>query len=106
MESVVNAQWDVRKIFNDMPIGRKQWLVFAICFAATAIEGFDTIVISFIAPAISQHWHLSSAALSPLVAFGLTGLLVGSIVGGTLADRVGRRTVSIVAIAWVGIAGA
>ncbi|WP_424106135.1 MFS transporter [Paraburkholderia sp.] len=105
MESVVNAQWDVRKIFNDMPIGRKQWLVFAICFAATAIEGFDTIVISFIAPAISQHWQLSSAALSPLVAFGLTGLLVGSIVGGTLADRVGRRTVSIVALAWFGIAG-
>ncbi|NML97419.1 MFS transporter [Paraburkholderia sp. RP-4-7] len=105
MESVGNAQWDVRKIFNDMPIGRRQWLVFAICFAATAIEGFDTIVISFIAPAISQHWQLSSAALSPLVAFGLTGLLVGSIVGGTLADRVGRRTVSIVAIAWFGIAG-
>lgn len=105
MNSIGFAQRDVRKIFNDMPIGRKQWTVFLICFAATAIEGFDTIVISFIAPAISQHWQLSSAALSPLVAFGLTGLLIGSIVGGTLADRVGRRTVSIVAIAWFGIAG-
>ncbi|NPT60166.1 MFS transporter [Paraburkholderia elongata] len=105
MKSIGYAQRDVRQIFNDMPVGRKQWTVLLICFAATAIEGFDTIVISFIAPAISQHWQLSSAALSPLVAFGLTGLLIGSIVGGTLADRVGRRTVSIVAIAWFGIAG-
>ncbi|ANB76243.1 MFS transporter [Paraburkholderia phytofirmans] len=105
MKSIGYAQRDVRKIFNDMPVGRKQWTVLLICFAATAIEGFDTIVISFIAPAISQHWQLSSAALSPLVAFGLTGLLIGSIVGGTMADRVGRRTVSIVAIAWFGIAG-
>ncbi|OAJ57298.1 MFS transporter [Paraburkholderia ginsengiterrae] len=105
MESTGYVHRDIRKIFNDMPIGRKQWTVFLICFAATAIEGFDTIVISFIAPAISHQWQLSSAALSPLVAFGLTGLLIGSIAGGTLADRVGRRTVSIVAIAWFGIAG-
>ncbi|MFM0199275.1 MFS transporter [Paraburkholderia fungorum] len=105
MNSTSDAQRDVRQIFNEMPVGRRQWTVFLICFAATAIEGFDTIVISFIAPSISQHWHLSSVALSPLVAFGLTGLLIGSIVGGTLADRVGRRAVSIVAIAWFGIAG-
>ncbi|HEX7907571.1 MAG TPA: MFS transporter [Paraburkholderia sp.] len=105
MESTGYVHRDIRKIFNEMPIGRKQWTVFLICFAATAIEGFDTIVISFIAPAISHQWQLSSAALSPLVAFGLSGLLIGSIAGGTLADRVGRRTVSIVAIAWFGIAG-
>ncbi|WNC93509.1 MFS transporter [Paraburkholderia sp. FT54] len=105
MENAGYVNRDVRNIFNDMPMGRRQWMVFIICFAATAIEGFDTIVISFIAPAISQHWQLSSMALSPLVAVGLTGLLIGSIVGGTLADRVGRRTVSIVAIAWFGIAG-
>jgi len=96
---------DVREIFNTMPMSRKQWAVFLICFAATAIEGFDTIVISFLAPAISHQWHLSAAALSPLVAFGLTGLLIGSIVGGMMADRVGRRVVSIVALAWFGVAG-
>ncbi|WP_341315395.1 MFS transporter [Paraburkholderia sp. IMGN_8] len=105
MKSTGYIRRDVREVFNTMPMGRKQWAVFLICFAATAIEGFDTIVISFIAPAISHHWQLSSAALSPLVAFGLTGLLIGSIVGGVLADRVGRRAVSIVAIAWFGIAG-
>src|SRR5258708_12469324 len=92
MNSIGYAQRDVREILNDMPMGRKQWTVFLICFAATAIEGFDTIVISFIAPAISQHWRLSSVALSPLVAFGLTALLIRSIVGAPLSPLVGPRT--------------
>lgn len=105
MESTADVRRDMREFLNRTPMGKKQWVVFLVCFAATAIEGFDTIVIGFIAPAISQNWKLSSAALSPLVAFGLFGLLIGSIVGGTLADRVGRRAVSIVAIAWFGIAG-
>jgi AAHS family 4-hydroxybenzoate transporter-like MFS transporter len=95
---------DIREFLNGHPIGRKQWLVFLLCFAATTTEGFDTIVMAFIAPAVSHEWHLPPAALAPLVAIGLFGLLVGSIMGGAMADRIGRRAVTIGAIAWFGIA--
>ncbi|WP_179403938.1 MFS transporter [Burkholderia guangdongensis] len=105
MDHAKSAHRDIREFLNDMPMGKKQWTVFFVCFAATAIEGFDTIVMGFIAPAISHDWRLSSAALAPLVAFGLSGLLIGSIAGGALADRIGRRAVSIVAITWFGVAG-
>jgi MFS transporter, AAHS family, 4-hydroxybenzoate transporter len=104
MEQTNYIRSDIRKFLNDSPLGKKQWVVFFICFAAIAIEGFDTIVMAFIAPAVSHDWHLPPAALAPLVASGLVGLLVGSIVGGTMADRVGRRVVGIVAIAWFGVA--
>ncbi|MGU7782902.1 MFS transporter [Burkholderia sp. PU8-34] len=105
MEQTEGRRIDIREFLDRMPMGKMQWTVFFVCFAATAIEGFDTIVIGFIAPAISHEWRLPGAALAPLVAFGLSGLLVGSIVGGTMADRVGRRAVSIAAIAWFGVAG-
>ena len=95
---------DIRGFFNDLPIGKKQWVVFILCFAATTTEGFDTIVMAFIAPAVSHEWHLPPAALAPLVAIGLFGLLLGSIIGGAMADRVGRKVVTIAAIAWFGIA--
>jgi MFS transporter, AAHS family, 4-hydroxybenzoate transporter len=104
METTNYIRSDIRKFLNDQPLGKKQWMVFFVCFAAIAIEGFDTIVMAFIAPAVSHDWQLSPAALAPLVASGLVGLLVGSIVGGTMADRVGRRAVGIAAIAWFGIA--
>ncbi|MFL9912217.1 MFS transporter [Paraburkholderia sp. RL17-337-BIB-A] len=95
---------DIRGFFNDHPIGKQQWVVFILCFAATTTEGFDTIVMAFIAPAVSHEWHLPPAALAPLVAIGLFGLLLGSVIGGSLADRVGRKAVIIAAITWFGIA--
>lgn len=104
MEQTNNIRTDIRKFLNDLPLGKKQWMVFFICFAAIAIEGFDTIVMAFIAPTVSHEWQLPPAALAPLVASGLVGLLAGSIVGGTMADRVGRRAVGIAAIAWFGVA--
>ncbi|MGV2288142.1 MFS transporter [Trinickia sp. YCB016] len=104
MEHTDYVRRDIRQFLNEMPMGKKQWIVFLVCFAAVAIEGFDTIVMAFIAPAVSHEWQLPPAASAPLVALGLVGLLVGSIVGGMMADRVGRRTVGIVAIAWFGVA--
>jgi MFS transporter, AAHS family, 4-hydroxybenzoate transporter len=104
MERSGHVHRDIREFLNGLPIGKKQWIVFLLCFAATTTEGFDTIVMAFIAPAVSHDWHLPPAAVAPLTAMGLLGLLVGSIVGGAMADRVGRRIVVIVAIAWFAIA--
>jgi AAHS family 4-hydroxybenzoate transporter-like MFS transporter len=104
MERKDNVHRDISEFLNNLPIGKKQWIVFLLCFAATTTEGFDTIVMAFIAPAVSHDWHLPPAALAPLVAIGLFGLLVGSIIGGAMADRVGRRAVTIAGIAWFGIA--
>lgn len=94
----------VRDVFNESPFGVIQWTVFLICFAVTAIEGFDTTIIGFIAPAIAQQWQLPGVALAPLVGVGLAGILLGSILGGTLADKFGRKTVGAVTIMWFGVA--
>ena len=94
----------VHGIFNHTPIGARQWTVFLICFAVTTIEGFDTTITGFIAPAITQQWQLPGVALAPLIGVGLAGILIGSIVGGTLADRLGRKVVGAIAIAWFGAA--
>lgn len=104
MEHGDKVRRDIREFLNEHPIGRRQWIVFLLCFAATTTEGFDTIVMAFLAPAVSHDWNLPPAAVAPLTAIGLFGLLVGSVVGGALADRIGRRPVVIAAIAWFGLA--
>lgn len=93
----------VREVFNESPLSAVQWIVFLICFAVTAIEGFDTTIIGFIAPAIAQQWQLPGTALAPLVGVGLAGILLGSILGGMLADKFGRKPVGAIAITWFGI---
>jgi AAHS family 4-hydroxybenzoate transporter-like MFS transporter len=102
-QSVVD-RWSVHDVFNSRPPGSRQWTVFVLCFLVTALEGFDTTIVGFIAPAITAQWKLPGSEVGPLVGMGLVGVLLGSIAGGMLADRMGRRVIGIVAVAWFGVA--
>ncbi|WP_233836692.1 MFS transporter [Paraburkholderia sp. ZP32-5] len=97
------ATQSIHDVFNSVPFGACQWAVFILCFLVTAIEGFDTTIVGFIAPAISAEWSLPRVALAPLVGTGLAGILLGSVGGGMLADRFGRKWVGAAAIAWFSV---
>jgi AAHS family 4-hydroxybenzoate transporter-like MFS transporter len=63
-----------------------------LCFLVVLIDGFDTALIGFIAPAIRVEWGLAVSQLGPLFAAGLVGLMAGAFAVGPLADRHGRKT--------------
>ena len=48
-----------------------QRLLIALCFLVVAIDGFDTAIVGFIAPAIRAEWRLGVSRLGPLFAAGL-----------------------------------
>jgi AAHS family 4-hydroxybenzoate transporter-like MFS transporter len=81
-----------------------QWRVLLLCFAVVAVDGFDTACVGFIAPALSREWHLQPATLGVLFGSGLVGLMVGALLFGPLADRIGRRKILIATVAFFGIA--
>ena len=95
---------DVQALINARPFSRYQWLVFAMCFVIVLMDGFDTAAIGFIAPSLVSEWHLSKAALAPVLSAALFGLACGAIVSGPLADRWGRRLVLIAAVLVFGLA--
>src|SRR5579863_6616671 len=73
-----------------------------LCFLVMAVDGYDTVVVGYIAPALRAAWNLSPGQLAPLFGAGLIGLAVGSFVLGPLADLIGRRTVIILSVAAFG----
>lgn len=78
-----------------------------LCFLVVAIDGFDTAVIGFIAPAIRGEWNLAVSRLAPLFAAGLFGLMLGAFAVGPLADRHGRKamlTASMVVFGFASLA--
>ncbi|PVX85888.1 MFS transporter [Paraburkholderia unamae] len=78
-------------------------LITLVCFAVSMIDGFDTLMLSFVAPLISHALQIDHAALGRVFGAGFIGTVVGSIVVGPAADRFGRKPMLIVALALTGL---
>jgi MFS family permease len=57
----------------------------------TLFDGYDTFVPSYVIPYAIKGWHLPPSQAGLLVSSGLVGFMVGSLVVGLIADRVGRK---------------
>ncbi|MGY2376371.1 MFS transporter [Pseudomonas sp. SDO524_S393] len=80
-----------------------QIMVLLLCFLVVLVDGFDTAVIGYIAPALRQEWGLQAAQLSPAFGAGLFGLMVGAFIFGPVADAYGRKKVLLVSVLIFGI---
>ena len=83
---------DVQAFIDTHPLSAVQRQLLLVCFLVVAVDGFDTALIGFIAPAIRVEWGLAVSQLGPLFAAGLVGLMAGAFAVGPLADRHGRKT--------------
>ena len=95
---------DVQAFIDEHPVSALQRLLLVLCFLVIAIDGFDTAIIGFIAPAIRAEWQLGVAQLGPLFAAGLFGLMLGAFAVGPLADRHGRKTLLVASMIVFGAA--
>ena len=66
---------DVQAFIDAHPLSALQRRLLVLCFLVVAIDGFDTALIGFIAPAIRAEWSLAVARLGPLFAAGLLCLM-------------------------------
>jgi AAHS family 4-hydroxybenzoate transporter-like MFS transporter len=78
--------------------------VLALCFCVVLVDGFDTAVVGFIAPAVRVEWRVDVSRLGPLFAAGLVGLMVGAFAVGPLADRYGRKALLVASMLFFGVA--
>lgn len=70
---------------------RAQILVVAITVGLNALDGFDVLAISFASPGIAHDWGINRAALGVVLSMELIGMAIGSMLLGSVADRIGRR---------------
>lgn len=93
---------EVRQFIDEQRFSPFQWRVLILCFLIAALDGLDTAAIGFVAPMLTRAFNVSREALAPTLSAALIGFAVGAFIAGPLADRVGRRTLTIASVAAFG----
>ena len=86
---------DVAAFIDAQPVGAFQIKLLLICATVLFLDGFDTTAIGYVAPALAKEWNIGKAALGPVFSAGLFGLMIGALLFGPLADRIGRKKIII-----------
>src|SRR3954467_6181890 len=94
---------DVAGFIDQQPVGAFQGRLLLACAAVLFLDGFDTQAIGYVAPALAKEWGLSKSALGPVFSAGLFGLMIGALLFGPLADRIGRKKIIILSTLGFGI---
>jgi AAHS family 3-hydroxyphenylpropionic acid transporter len=82
--------------------GGALWALF-LCTIAAIGEGFDIQSLGVAAPRMAPQLGLTHAQLGPLFSASIVGLLIGSLVLGRLADKVGRKWALVGSLATFGV---
>lgn len=85
--------------FERLPLCRWHVTVRLIVGAVTFFEAFDQLLIAYALPELRHEWDLGTSAATLLLTVGSIGMLIGALLSGRLADRIGRVKVIALCIA-------
>ncbi|MEU0742048.1 MFS transporter [Streptomyces sp. NPDC006134] len=85
--------------FERLPLSRWHVTVRLVVGAVTFFEAFDQLLIAYALPGLRGEWGLSTSASTLLLTAGSIGMLVGALLSGRVADRIGRVRVIALCVA-------
>ena len=78
--------------------GKRGIAVMALCFVLNMFDGVNIFTLTYVAPALQQHFGVGAAQFSVVFSAGLVGMGLGGLFLAPLADRLGRRPVILFAL--------
>lgn len=88
---------------KESSMSRFQILTVITCLAVVVVEGYDVIVMSFSASAITDEWGVTRSVLGYGLSASTAGMALGSLCIAPIGDRIGRRMVGLSGLAVVAV---
>ncbi len=92
---------NVREAIQTQPMRPYQLRIVALCILITMIDGYEVLVMAFVAPHLAKAWALSPIEIGYLLSAGIFGMAVGATLFSPLADKLGRRRHIIICLALI-----
>ncbi len=73
------------------PLTKRQKLLVGAAVVSNTVEFFDFFIVGFILTLIAKPWGLNFMESSVILLAGGLGSVLGSIIWGRIADKIGRR---------------
>jgi MFS family permease len=93
---------DMLHQFDHAKLGRFHFILVILSGLCWALVAYGVTIIGFLLPSLRADWGTSSSLLGIIAGASLVGMFIGSTIGGTLADRLGRRRVLTWALVFSG----
>ncbi|MES2497514.1 MAG: MFS transporter [Pseudomonadota bacterium] len=77
------------------PMSLYQYAIIALCVLTYASDGVDVVTLSYAAPVLMKEWGISPATFGLAYTATPIGIALGSFFLSPLADRIGRRTLTL-----------
>jgi AAHS family 4-hydroxybenzoate transporter-like MFS transporter len=94
---------DIRSELEKAPIGRSHWILVLLLGLVTLFDGYDTFAPSYVIPFALREWSLMPSQAGLLMSSGLIGFMIGSLIVGLIADRIGRKPTLLFGLAVAGL---
>ncbi|GAB3361839.1 MULTISPECIES: MFS transporter [Amycolatopsis] len=97
------ATVSVGSMFHRMPLSRVHIKIGIALYAALAIESWEMLSLTYIAPAVEAGLRVTAAQLGLVISALFFGMIPGALAWGPISDRIGRRATCTWSLAGYGV---
>ena len=88
---VINMPEYFMRLFDEAPLNRRYWLIFALMAVVLVFDFFDFVIVGYLLAAVAPEWHLTYGQSAVILYSGGIGAIVGAVLSGAFADAWGRK---------------
>ncbi|WP_425805597.1 MFS transporter [Desulfitobacterium sp. Sab5] len=95
---------NLTKRLENLPVSKFHYILLITAGLGWMFDSMDTGIVSFVLPVLMKTWNLSTEQVGYIGSIGLVGMALGAVLGGSIADIIGRKKVFAFTLAMYSVA--